>query len=276
MHPEYLLVVADTDPVARRVFGRWGTPPSTGEFVDGSPIRRLSELALLLHRPGPHVREDRLDESLPTDLSARRIPLIFPSIHRSESGTACFTVHPLGNPSRSADLGGEPGRLTPTDPPRMAAVLRTLEERGSTIGLASTFESTHHGPILRHPAFFVEIGFGERPAPPDAAVDVLAQILPEILPASDDRVAVGLGGGHYAPHFTQLALERRWAFGHILSRHALPTVTEEVARAAWDGSPGAVGWLCARAQDFATGPWPGIGPRARDPDAPRRASGPNG
>lgn len=276
MHPEYLLVVADSDPVARRVLHRWGVPPSTGEFVDGSPIRRLSEQALLLHRPGPHVRDDRLDERLPADLTARRIPLVFPSIHRSESGTACFTVHALGNPTTSAELGGEPARLTPSDPPRMTAVLRALDEGGAAIGLPSTFESTHHGPILGHPAFFAEIGFGDRPSPPEAAVDVLARALSAILPASDDRVAVGLGGGHYAPHFTELALERRWAFGHILSRHALPTVTEEVARAAWDGSPGAVGWLCSRAQDYATGPWSGIGPRARDPDAPRRGPGRSG
>ena len=89
-------------------------------------------------------------------------------------------------------------------------------------------------------------------------------------------MAVGVGGGHYAPHFADLAIERSWAFGHLLSRHALDAITGAVARQAWEGSPGAVGWLFARVADFERGPWSEIAPRVRENEAPRRGAGPVG
>ncbi|MGI0132525.1 MAG: D-aminoacyl-tRNA deacylase [Thermoplasmata archaeon] len=267
---EYLIVLAESDPVATAVGEVWGVPSATGDFVEGTAIRRLSERSLLLRRPGPHVLDERLDAKLPERLRAARVPLVFPSIHRSGSGTPCFTVHPLGNPTASAELGGRPARLTPSEPRRMASALRALAERGTALGLDTTLEATHHGPLLDHPAFFVEIGFGDDVRPPPDAVVSLAMVLPELEPDPDDRIAVAIGGGHYAPHFTDLVLKRRWAIGHILSRHAIEAATHEVARAAWEGTPGAVGWLCARAADYAAGPWAEFGGRAREADAPRR------
>jgi len=198
--------------------------------------------------------------------------LIFPSVHRSESGTPCFTVHPLGNPGADAEVGGRPSSLVPTEPRRMAAALRALAEEGERIGLSATYEATHHGPALETPAFFAEIGFGEAPGPPEPAVDVLARVLESLVEDPTDRVAVGAGGGHYVPHFTDLALHRRWAFGHLFSRHALERASGAIVREAVEKTPGAEGVLFARAADAADARWAGIGPRLRDGDAPRRAT----
>ena len=84
--PAYLIVVAETDPVAVAVAHHWGTPPSTGDWVEGAAIRRLSDSALLLRRPGPPIRDERLDGRLPIALKAAGVTLVFPSIHRSTSG----------------------------------------------------------------------------------------------------------------------------------------------------------------------------------------------
>ena len=46
---------------------------------------------------------------------------------------------------------------------------------------------------------FVEIGFAEDVAPPSDAVEVLARILLDLEEEGRDQVAVGIGGGHYAP-----------------------------------------------------------------------------
>ncbi|MGA8663638.1 MAG: D-aminoacyl-tRNA deacylase [Thermoplasmata archaeon] len=269
--PPYVLVASESDPVARAVAELWGTLPATGDHVDGVPLRRFPSGALLLHRQELHIRDDHLDRSLPTAMRQAETTLVFPSIHRSERNVPCLTVHPLGNPGPSAEVGGRPRTLVPTDPPRMADALRRLDEREQEVGLKVTFEATHHGPELELPAFFVEIGFGTMNAPPIEAVRAFAEVLPELRPSPKDRVALAVGGGHYAPHFTELVRERDWAFGHILSRHALAEVDRETARHAYLGSRGADGIVTARAEDLILPALEGIGPRLKDADAPRRA-----
>jgi len=268
----YLVVVSEEDPVARAVAQHWGTPPSTGDRIDGAAVRALSPEALLIHRPGLHIFDEHLDERLPSHLLAQRPTLVFPSIHRSERNVPCLTVHPLGNPGDSAEVGGRPRALVPADPLRMASALRALSENAAAIGLTATYEATHHGPELQLPAFFVEIGYGTDPDPPEAAVRVLVEVVPHLEPATEDRIALAIGGGHYAPHFTDLALKRRWAFGHILSRHSLSALTPEVARTALEQSVGAEGWLPARQEDAGHSALQALGRRLRDSDAPSRGA----
>ncbi len=268
--PPYLLVVSDGDPVAQRVAELWGTPPATEDHVDGVPLRRLSSGVLLLHRKALHIHDDHLDQRLPEALRQAGTTLVFPSIHRSERNVRCLTVHPLGNPGPGADVGGRARTLVPTDPRRMADALRRLEEREGEVGLEVTFEATHHGPSLNLPAFFVEIGFGTLDAPPAEAVRALAAVLLELEPSTKDRVALAVGGGHYAPHFTALVKDRSWAFGHILSRHALADLDRKTAQHAYADTLGAEGIVAARAEDIGLPVLEGLGPRLRDGDAPRR------
>ncbi len=272
MEPAYLIVASEEDPVAGAVRALWGTPPATGWTVDGSAVRRLTDRALLLVRPGRHVHDERLDARLPAALRRADLPLVFPSIHRSGAGTATFTVHPLGNPTDRADVGGRPGAFTPAAPRWMADALRRLSEAERAGGLGATYEATHHGPYLEQPAFFVEIGFGDAPGPPAAAVRELARVLLELREDPADRVVVGAGGGHYVPHFTELATERSWAFGHLLSRHALAEATPAMLDAAIAATPGAEGVLFARASDALDPRWARLGARRRETEAPRRIS----
>jgi len=267
----YLLVVSETDPVASRVATEWGTLPASGDHVDGTSIRRLAPGVLELRRPGNHVDDERLDLRLPGYLRERRPTLVFPSIHRSKDNVPCLTTHALGNLGPVAEIGGRPRTVSPSDPRGMTAVLRSLSERGRAHGLTATLEATHHGPELGLPAFFAEIGYGTLTEPPPAAVRVLATALREIVPDAHDRVAMGVGGSHYAPHFTDLALRRRWAFGHIVSRHSLEVLDAETAQAAYAGTTGAEGIVYARAQDATNPVLSALGPRLRDQDALPRA-----
>ncbi len=271
--PEYLVILSDPDPVAAAVSERWGVPPATGASVEGAPIRRLSDRAWTVRRPGPHIRDDHLERLLPAEFVAAGTTLVFPSIHRSVQNVRCLTVHPLGNPGNTAEVGGRPRALAPTDPRRMAAALRRLADGQREESLPVTYEATHHGPEVALPAFFVEIGFGEDPRPPPDAVRLLADAIPDLEPDPRDRVALAVGGGHYAPHFTDLARKRRWAFGHILSRHGLVGLEASTAAAAWAATPGADGILFARAQDARSPVWDGIGTRLRDSDAAARDDG---
>ena len=267
-----VIIAADSDPVASRALERWGTPPATGDFVDGAAVRRLSEQTLLVRRPGPHIADERVDDRLPASVRAARPTLVFPSIHRGEQNVRCLTVHALGNPGADAELGGRPRTLVPTDPPLMTGYLRRLAERSGSVGWPVTFEATHHGPELTLPACFVEIGYGTDPGPPAEAVRLLAELLPDPLRDDGDRIALGIGGGHYAPHFTDLALRRRWAFGHLVSRHALAGTDRPTIEAAYRGTPGAEGILFARAADADHPTIAGVAPRLRDSAATPRAT----
>jgi D-tyrosyl-tRNA(Tyr) deacylase len=268
------VVVSDEDPIARLIAESWGTPPSVGEFVEGSALRRLSPQAELLRRRYLHVQDDRLGIALPARL--RKVPLVFPSRHRSESGIGCLTVHPLGNLGASAEVGGEAGRLVPPAPRLMADALRQAQGPAEAIGVVATFEVTHHGPLLHQPAFFVEIADSLPEADQRKAAGPLAAAIADLTEDPQDRVAVGVGGGHYAPHFTEMTLRRHWAFGHLVPRHALEGLSPDILRQLHEGDPGPEGLLFQRAADATRPEWAKWGPRWRDQDAPPRSTGATG
>jgi D-tyrosyl-tRNA(Tyr) deacylase len=271
MPTRYVVVVSGEDPLAALIAEQWGTPPSVGEFVEGSPLRQLAPDVELLRRPGLHIFDAGLGAALPARL--RSVPLVFPSRHRSESGIACLTVHPLGNLGPTAEVGGEPGRLTPTAARLMTDALRAAVEPAQAVAVPATFEATHHGPLLHQPAFFVEIADALSETDRRRVAGPLADALKGLTEDATDRVAIGVGGGHYAPHFTEVAVRRRWAFGHIVPRHALEDLTPDVQRQLREGLPAPEGALFQRASDADRPEWKDWGPRLRDADAPPRPTG---
>ena len=270
----FLVVLSEPDPVARAVEELWGTGIATGEHVDGAAVRRFEDGLTVVRRPVRHIHDERLDLRLSEALRAEHRTLVFPSVHRSVSGTRCFTVHPLGNPGPVAELGGRPRSLVPTDARAMAGVLRSLREAGGRLGVPATYEATHHGPLFAEPAFFVEIAHPDASAPRAEEVRGLADAVRSASIDPADRIALGAGGGHYAPRFSDLAIARRWAFGHLLSRHALAEIDPPTARAAWDATVGAEGIVYVRAQDRSVPALAGLGPELRDTYAERRAGAP--
>jgi D-tyrosyl-tRNA(Tyr) deacylase len=267
--PPVLLVLERADPVASAVGAMLPSGDAIGAFLDGVAIRAIAADRWRVDRPGLGIHDERLDARLPEPLRSLGPTLVFPSIHRSERGVRCFTVHALGNPG-AAPLGGRVGRLGISAPRPMAALLRELAEAGRDLGWPATYEATHHGPELDSPALFAEIALGEEESPPAGVARALVHALEGFDEDPRDRVAVGIGGGHYAPHFTDLALKRRWAFGHILSRHALAGLDGTGVRAAFARTPGAEGYLFHRAADRDAGPARGLEPRLLDGEAPPR------
>jgi len=175
--------------------------------------------------------------------------IIFPSRHRSESGLRTLTVHPTGN-YKGADFGGTPGQLSMCAPAAQTAALRALKRRAAEAGLdhGVSFECTHHGPRVLTPHFFIEIGsdedaWGEKPSGDVLAAAILDVVEDEGLVAGDpDTPAVdsviGVGGGHYCPRFTEVALTKKCAVGHVMPNYAADC-DDEAKRQAVDRTPGA-------------------------------------
>lgn len=217
------------------------------EPVEGGRTWRLGEVDLWW-RDGFVIREDDLDERYASATGRRPKEVIFPSRHRAESGVPSLTVHPIGvpwlDPSETAQYGGRAGDAPPPNP-RLAPWFRLLRAVAEAAGLVPEFsitlETTHHGPWLRTPSLFLEIGSDESQYGRRDAAEVLARVMWQGLgldggPGVGDweaaapvewvseptPVVLGLGGGHYAPRHGLLAANEGVWMGHLLANYALP------------------------------------------------------
>lgn len=213
----------------------WGRPAFTkGDLV-------------LLERPGVHLDFDSVDSEireyllqegvgLENGIDGREGPgpdlIVFLSKHRSEKEVDSLTVHPPGN-YLEAIYGGKDGTLPIAAPRHMTAALIALHQEKRTAGLPdrTSFEVTHHGPFLGTPSFFIEIGSGpQRWDKADLARPIAKALLSDLLrdPPRDVPMAIGIGGGHYAPRFTDRALNGDLAFGHMVPDHILDRAPDRV------------------------------------------------
>ncbi|HID09251.1 TPA: D-tyrosyl-tRNA(Tyr) deacylase, partial [Candidatus Micrarchaeota archaeon] len=99
-------------------------------------------------------------------------------------------------------------------------------------GFSVSYEVTHHGPTLDAPVMFVEVGSTPEQWQNEEAVAVVAEAIVASLKPENADTAVGFGGGHYAPRFSQIALKKNIAFGHMLPRYAFDFADEEMIRQA--------------------------------------------
>ena len=202
----------------------------------GRPSWRRSD-TILVSIPELHLNRDHVDRDLESSFGGRPDLIVYLSKHRSESGRPSLTVHPIGNP-RAAAFGGQPGTLVPSSARWMTAALRGLHKRADRTAYEVTFEATHHGPYLAAPTFFIEQGSTAAQWNDRAASRVIAETLLD-LELFDAPIAIGLGGGHYVPRHTDLALRRRIAFGHMLATYALEGGTDGLLEQAVERTEGA-------------------------------------
>jgi D-aminoacyl-tRNA deacylase len=197
----------------------------------GAASWRLRDLVLVTI-PELHLDRDHLDRDLESAFEDRAELVVYLSKHRSESRRPSLTVHPIGN-TRAAGFGGQPETLVPSAPRWMTAALRGLRRESVGLAYEVTFEATHHGPFLTAPTFYIEQGSTETEWADRKASQAIARVLLRLEPV-DAPVAIGVGGGHYVPRHTDLALQRRVAFGHLLAAYALKGAPTDVIDRAVD------------------------------------------
>jgi D-aminoacyl-tRNA deacylase len=184
-----------------------------------------------------HLEEDYVDERLRQALGREVDVVIFASRHRAESRIPTLTVHPIGNYS-SAEFGGKPHTLCRSSPALMTSALRNLASNARGLGWNVSFETTHHGPSVNSPAFYIEIGSYEELWGREDAAEAIARSIMDI---RDDGypVVICAGGGHYAPRYTEVALARKVSIGHMAANYALDSLDEGMIRQMAEKSGGA-------------------------------------
>jgi D-aminoacyl-tRNA deacylase len=184
-----------------------------------------------------HLDEDYVDVRVAHALGVSPEVVIFASRHRAESRIPTLTVHPIGNYS-SADFGGKPRTLNQSSPHLMTSALRTLGTAAQGLPFNVSFETTHHGPILDSPAFYIEIGSYEELWGREDAAEAIAHA---ILTVKNEGypIVICVGGGHYAPRFSEVALSRKVSIGHMAANYALDSLDEAMIKQMAEKSAGA-------------------------------------
>ena len=159
--------------------------------------------------------------------------IVFLSRHQSESGTKSLTVHMVGN-FGDAKYGGKGRELCGALPKIGANYLRSLNEKNVSSGLSKqgfvvTMEATHHGPFTNKNCLFIEIGSSPMDWKNETAAKIIAEtIINETFKENNDKIVIGIGGGHYTPDFTKIALTQKFSFGHICPKHMLGEMNKQL------------------------------------------------
>ncbi len=188
-----------------------------------SYIRRGNDVMVTI--PGLHITSEDLDDaarSFGIDVDE----VVFMSRHKAASAIPTLTVHPIGN-YKAADFGGRPETLVRSSPSSMSQALRLISRYNDTGLFKVSFEVTHHGPYLETPTYFIEIGSDMTHWPDRHAAEILGRVLEDVEPAEGHVKAIGVGGGHYAPRFTEMVLGYRIDIGHMVPGYQLDGMDDE-------------------------------------------------
>jgi D-aminoacyl-tRNA deacylase len=194
----------------------------------------LNDEKMLYFIDDMHIYHDNVDEEI-ENLGYSPDTIIFASRHASAAKKKTLSIHAVGNFS-NAEYGGKDATLVLCNPLLMRKALELLNEK-SLEEYEVCYEATHHGPYLEKPCFFIEVGSTEKEWGDERACKAIAEVILEI-EEKQYEIAIGIGGGHYAPRFTDLALEKDIAFGHIAAKYAVPYLNDGMLRKMIEATPG--------------------------------------
>ena len=176
------------------------------------------------------ITHENLEKDVDEKLGLKPRQAIFLSRHRSKTGEPTLTTHPIGNYGE-AQFGGKTKTLSKSSPKLMTHLLRILKKNAEQAKLYHKvcFEVTHHGPYMNIPTLFVEVGSNEEEWEKQKPAKIIAKSVLELLESyhyeedfkEDIPVLIGIGGGHYAPRFTDIVFEKKVAFGHMIPSYQI-------------------------------------------------------
>ena len=198
----------------------------------GEPVYQHTKMSdlIIVTIPDKKIGHENIDKEVIEKLKIKPRIAVFLSRHRSKTGKPSLTVHPIGNYGE-AEFGGKPRTLISSAPRFMTHFLRLIKKNTELTDLdyQVCYEVTHHGPYLEIPTVFAEVGSSETQWREKQPARVIAQSLLELLSKyhyeedfpEDIPVLIGIGGGHYAPRFSDIAFEKKVAFGHMIPTYQI-------------------------------------------------------
>jgi len=238
-----LIVSSNEDPASTNI-KKGLLEQSSWEEIDiffDNPVYKNSSIkgVIIVTINDSKIKHENLEKELSESLGLKPKQAIFLSRHISKTGEPTLTTHPIGN-FTEAKFGGRPKTLVKSSPILMTNLLRIINKNTQQANLYHKvcFEVTHHGPHMNIPTIFVEVGSCEEEWKKQIPANTISKSLLELLASynyeeeikNDIPVLIGIGGGHYAPRFTDIALQKNVTFGHMIPTYQIDAgvIDEEI------------------------------------------------
>ncbi len=161
--------------------------------------------------------------------------IVFASRHKG-AHEKILSLHAPGN-WKKAEFGGREGKVCKTSGTILKVFFQELN-KNIPEGWQATLECTHHGPFIKKPCLFIEIGSNEENWKDKEAAKAIAITIKnavKLLQGNSKHAkyqnTIAIGGPHYCPNFNKIQLNSEYAISHIIPEYALP-LTEEMLKEA--------------------------------------------
>ncbi len=155
---------------------------------------------------------------------------IFASRHVSKNNDKALTIHFPGNFS-DAKYGGQDNELCVAATCLLKQAFINLNNTAKDSEYNITLEATHHGPLLKKPVMFIELGSTIQEWKDKAAAELLARTIMKTISEYEKKAyetAICFGGLHYCQNFKEIILNENTAFGHICPKYNLGNINESM------------------------------------------------
>jgi len=165
-HITVLIISSNIDPASLNIKNHLLKQTKWGEIntFENNPVYQEKDEKdiVMITINDRKITHDNLDDELKKKLKILPKQAIFISRHTSKTGEPTLTVHPIGNYGK-AEFGGKNKTLVKSAPKTMTSLLRLLNQNAKKEKLYHKvcFEVTHHGPFLKIPTLFIEVGSTE-------------------------------------------------------------------------------------------------------------------
>lgn len=210
--------------IAKVLIKKYGFKEKTEKF-DGNLVYEKDNIKLISGNKEP-IFLDYLDESFSPEL------YVFISKHASKSKIPTLTAHCTGVFSDDISFGGKERSLSISPAFLISESVRELNEinQERKLNYNVSLECTHHGPVLKSPLMFIEVGSWEENWRDLKACTSVADATMKIINLDyNEETAIGFGGPHYCPNFTK-RIFKGFNIGHICPKYSLDFLDEDLIK----------------------------------------------
>jgi len=223
---QFAVIVSSKDPAGitiKESLMRLYEFEKTNEAFDKNHVYKFQNIKLYTAEKESILCEN-IDNKIEADI------FIFATKHKSQSGIPSLSVHGIGNWGKAdKEFGGKNKTLCISPANYLKEALIFLDKNNS-IKFDVVQECTHHGPFMKKPVMFIEIGSSEKQWKNKDAADIIAKVIVHLnsIEPMTCKIVIGIGGLHTTPNFKKIMLKTDIAVSHVCPKYQLQNLDEDL------------------------------------------------